>query len=87
MHDICLQSKREALAREQDGAEVIPGMEFMMNRYESELKKPIRNLVSGQLARSLLIQVVLLLLIAGINACGVLSDWPVAMDHDLISML
>lgn len=36
---------------------VMPGMEFMMECYEDELKKPIRNLVSGQLARSLLIQV------------------------------
>ena len=32
-------------------------MDFMMNRYEAELKKPIRNLVNGQLARYLLIQV------------------------------
>lgn len=36
---------------------VMPGMEFMMQCYEDELKHPIRNLVSGQLARSLLIQV------------------------------
>lgn len=35
----------------------MPGMEFMMQCYEDELKHPIRNLVSGQLARSLLIQV------------------------------
>ncbi|KAK9812896.1 hypothetical protein WJX72_005387 [[Myrmecia] bisecta] len=35
----------------------LPGMEFMMQCYEDELKKPIRNLVNGQLARSLLIQV------------------------------
>ena len=40
-----------------ENEETIPGMEFMMHRYESELKKPIRNLVNGQLARSLLIQV------------------------------
>jgi len=41
-----------------DGEEVMmPGMEFMMECYEDELKRPIRNLVSGQLARSLLIQV------------------------------
>ena len=36
---------------------VMPGMEFMMQCYEDELKHPIKNLVSGQLARSLLIQV------------------------------
>lgn len=36
---------------------VMPGMEFMMQCYEHELKHPIKNLVSGQLARSLLIQV------------------------------
>ena len=36
---------------------IMPGMEFMMECYEDELKRPIRNLVSGQLARSLLIQV------------------------------
>ena len=36
---------------------VMPGMDFMMSCYEDELKKPIRNLVSGQLMRSLLIQV------------------------------
>lgn len=35
----------------------MPGMEFMMQCYEHELKHPIKNLVSGQLARSLLIQV------------------------------
>ena len=39
------------------GLDPIPGMDYMMHRYESELKKPIRNLVNGQLARSLLIQV------------------------------
>ena len=39
---------------------VMPGMEFMMQCYEDELKHPIRNLVSGQLARSLLIQVIFL---------------------------
>lgn len=36
---------------------VLEGMELMMHCYESELKKPIRNLVTGDLMRSLLIQV------------------------------
>ena len=65
-----MQSKQEALAAAQQaetgkaataapdkGQDPIPGMDYMMHRYESELKKPIRNLVNGQLARSLLIQV------------------------------
>jgi hypothetical protein len=33
-----------------------PGMAFMMERYEEELKRPIRNLVNGQLLRTILIQ-------------------------------
>lgn len=33
-------------------------LDFMMAHYEGELKKPIRNLVSGRLPRTLLIQVV-----------------------------
>ncbi len=32
-------------------------LDFMMAHYEGELKKPIRNLVSGRLPRTLLIQV------------------------------
>ena len=56
-----LQSKQAVIAQQEantgTGEDAIPGMEFMMHRYESELKKPIRNLVNGQLARSLLIQV------------------------------
>jgi hypothetical protein len=31
-------------------------LDFMMAHYEGELKKPIRNLVSGRLPRTLLIQ-------------------------------
>jgi hypothetical protein len=36
---------------------VLEGMEVLMHCYENELKKPIRNLVAGDLMRSLLIQV------------------------------
>ncbi len=61
----CLQLRQSAVAQPDavpktgpNGEELImPGMEFMMECYEDELKRPIRNLVSGQLARSLLIQV------------------------------
>ncbi len=61
----CLQLRQSAVAQPNavpktgpNGEELImPGMEFMMECYEDELKRPIRNLVSGQLARSLLIQV------------------------------
>ena len=35
----------------------LEGMDFMIACYEDELKKPIRNLVNGRLARTLLIQV------------------------------
>lgn len=35
----------------------LPGMDLMMRSYEAELKKPLRNLVGGDLARALLIQV------------------------------
>ncbi|KAL6772305.1 hypothetical protein ACKKBG_A29715 [Auxenochlorella protothecoides x Auxenochlorella symbiontica] len=38
-------------------AVLVQGMDTMMRRYEHELKKPIRNLVAGDLARCLLIQV------------------------------
>lgn len=41
---------------ERAGEEGLPGLEFLMLRYETELKKPIRSIMSGQLARSLLIQ-------------------------------
>ncbi|CAL5228618.1 g11782 [Coccomyxa viridis] len=44
-----------------EGAEVqdtsLPGMAFMMECYEGELKRPIRNLVNGRLLRTILIQV------------------------------
>lgn len=47
------------------GGELVPlpppaaleGMQLVMRCYEQELKKPIRNLINGELARSLLIQV------------------------------
>ena len=63
----CLQLRQSAVAHPNavpktgpNGEELImPGMEFMMECYEDELKRPIRNLVSGQLARSLLIQVLI----------------------------
>ena len=35
----------------------LPGMKFMMECYEGELKRPIRNLVNGRLLRTILIQV------------------------------
>lgn len=38
-------------------AEMLEGMQLMMNTYEKELKKPIRHLLAGSLMRSLLIQV------------------------------
>lgn len=41
----------------EEGDELLPGMAFMMTRYEDELKKPIRNIVNGQLLRTILIQV------------------------------
>ncbi len=44
----------------EEGDELLPGMAFMMERYEDELKKPIRNIVNGQLLRTILIQVCLL---------------------------
>lgn len=37
--------------------DMLQGMELMMSSYEQELKKPLRNLISGDLMRSLLIQV------------------------------
>ena len=55
------QGGRELVAaakpRAEASSEGLPGMDFLMQRYESELKKPIRSIVNGQLARSLLIQV------------------------------
>jgi hypothetical protein len=41
-------------------ADLLRGMELMMRTYEEELKQPIKNLVAGDLARSMLIQVCLL---------------------------
>ena len=40
-----------------DMDELRKNLDFMMAHYEGELKKPIRNLVSGRLPRTLLIQV------------------------------
>lgn len=39
------------------GDVITTGMQYVMDSYEEELKHPIRNLVAGDLARSLLIQV------------------------------
>ncbi|KAI8113708.1 hypothetical protein M9435_003702 [Picochlorum sp. BPE23] len=47
-----------AVSNSVDGEDsVLEGMEVMMHSYENELKRPIKNLVSGDLMRSLLIQV------------------------------
>ena len=40
-----------------DNPDNLEGLEVMMHCYESELKRPIKNLVAGDLMRSLLIQV------------------------------
>lgn len=58
-HHVAVQPSNDstAVAAGEAVEVVMPGMDFMMECYEDELKKPIRNLVSGQLARSLLIQV------------------------------
>jgi nuclear-control-of-ATPase protein 2 len=42
---------------EVEDVQLLEGMELMMRSYEQELKRPVRNLVSGDLMRSLLIQV------------------------------
>lgn len=39
------------------GNSMIVGMDTLMRTYESELKNPVRNVVTGRLARALLIQV------------------------------
>lgn len=44
----------EAAGAGEDSAE--EGMATLMAVYEQELKRPLRNLINGQLARSLLIQ-------------------------------
>ena len=49
-------SASSASGQDTDNA-VLEGMEVLMHCYENELKKPIRNLVAGDLMRSLLIQV------------------------------
>lgn len=47
-----------AVSNSVDGEDsVLEGMEVMMHSYENELKRPIKNLVAGDLMRSLLIQV------------------------------
>ena len=75
-----LQGKSVAVsprpADSKDAAEEgLPGLEFLMLRYETELKKPIRSIMSGQLARALLIQASSTLLlwpavIAIVHACS-----------------
>lgn len=40
-----------------DSKDLRGNLDFMMAHYESELKKPIRSLVTGRLPRTLLIQV------------------------------
>lgn len=47
----------DGLATVIDDVQVLEGMELMMRSYEQELKRPVRNLVNGDLMRSLLIQV------------------------------
>ena len=42
---------------EHGDGQLLAGMELMMRSYEQELKRPVRNLVNGDLMRSLLIQV------------------------------
>ncbi|KAH7618699.1 hypothetical protein Ndes2526B_g05616 [Nannochloris sp. 'desiccata'] len=46
-----------SVATEIEDVQLLEGMELMMRSYEQELKRPVRNLVSGDLMRSLLIQV------------------------------
>ena len=36
---------------------MLEGMDILMRTYESELKRPLQNMINGQLARALLIQV------------------------------
>ena len=59
-----VQKAEAAVAKREggkEGAEIqdtsLPGMAFMMECYEGELKRPIRNLVNGRLLRTILIQV------------------------------
>ncbi len=47
----------EAIVSEVEDVQLLEGMELMMRSYEQELKRPVKNLVSGDLMRSLLIQV------------------------------
>ena len=61
---VCVQKGEAAGAKLEGGkggAEIqdtsLPGMAFMMECYEGELKRPIRNLVNGRLLRTILIQV------------------------------
>ncbi len=65
-HTCCvIVQKAEAAGAKPEGgkeaAEIqdrsLPGMAFMMECYEGELKRPIRNLVNGRLLRTILIQV------------------------------
>ena len=47
----------QSMAEVEDAS--LPGMKFMMECYEGELKRPIRNLVNGRLLRTILIQVIM----------------------------
>jgi len=47
----------DGVATEIEDVQLLEGMELMMRSYEQELKRPVRNLVNGDLMRSLLIQV------------------------------
>lgn len=55
--DFLKRRKQKASGLTTSAGDVLQGMELMMSTYEEELKKPLRNLISGDLMRSLLIQV------------------------------
>ncbi|MEW5310559.1 MAG: hypothetical protein WDW38_002346 [Sanguina aurantia] len=55
---LAVQQQQQPLQAQSGGSDALAsGMAVMMAAYEEELKHPIRNLVGGQLARALLIQV------------------------------
>jgi hypothetical protein len=62
-----------------EGDELLPGMAFMMSRYEDELKKPIRNIVNGQLLRTILIQVSHLK-----SPSNYALSWPISYPESLV---
>ncbi|KAK2078374.1 hypothetical protein QBZ16_003214 [Prototheca wickerhamii] len=51
------RQQQESTTTANDDVAMQHGMDVMMRRYEQELKRPIKNLVAGDLARCLLIQV------------------------------